>query len=246
MNRVSDVTTRKWESANDFRRAVVPHLERWLPPGGFISIEDAPDHPAIAVVDTVAGVDAWFVSGDGTRLHGIAQRVQYGTEPYASFTIRARLPSGGLTELTKRREALRDRDGHPVVPHFTVQAWVERRRTGRALFVHMVRTADLFAFIEQHPDKVERRPNHEDGTEFVVVWAQDLRGAGYEVLQGGEFDVTIRLRDGEWWSPFEVHDDDDADEIDGYWAERDETCMYCGVGLVGTGELCPSCGTASF
>lgn len=241
----NDVASRRRDSAYDFDRAVLPYLGQWLPDGRFVSVEDAPSHPAIEIVDTVAGIDGWFISGDATRLQAIASRVQYGTEPYESFTIRASRPSGAVTELAKRLEALQDRDGHLVVPHYTVQAWVERRRTGRALLVLMVLTQDLFEFVARHPDKVEHRRNHADETEFLVVWAADLRAAGYEVHEGGQFDITIRQRGGEAWSPWAPDDeeeDEDAEEVYGYWTDEHD-CMYCGVGLTRSGEVCPACGT---
>jgi hypothetical protein len=247
---MSDVESRLWDSAFDFQRAVLPILRLWLP-GDFISVEDAPRHPAVKVVDVVAGIDGWYVTEGSTRLQGIASRVQYGPEPYESFTIRASRSSGAATELEKRTAALRDRDEHYVLPHYTVQSWVERPRTGRALMVLMVRTLDLFEFVLAHLDKVERRRNPVDGSEFLVVWAADLRAAGYEVKEGGEFDITIQLRGGHIWSPYDPDEDfddepeDEDEDVYGYWNEndRDAVCAYCGVGgIVGTGERCPACG----
>jgi hypothetical protein len=119
------------------------------------------------------------------------------------------------------------------------------------MLVMMVRTQDLFEFVIQQRDRVEHRMNPTDRTEFLVVWAADLRAAGYEVKQGGDtYDVTIRLRGGEW-SPFEAEEEDlgdgESDEVYGYWADEDEDfegpCMYCGVGLASSGEVCPACGT---
>jgi hypothetical protein len=102
---------------------------------------------------------AGIVTEAGTRLKGIASRVQYRAEPYESFTVRSRRPSGAATELVKRLEALRAPDGHSVVPLYTVHAWVERRRAGSALLVLMVQTQDLFEFIERYREKLERRSN---------------------------------------------------------------------------------------
>jgi hypothetical protein len=237
---------RLWDSAFDFRRAVIPVLANWLPDGYFVGVEDAPDHPAVRVVDKVAGIDGWYVSAGATRLQGIASRVQYGTEPYDSFTIRAKRRSGAPTELEKKLDALQRQDQHFAVPHYTVQAWVERRRTGRALHVLLVRTQDLFEFVVAHPDRVERRRNPADGTEFIVVWADDLRDAGVDVKQGGTtYDVTIRQRGGVTWSPadfveFEDQDEDEDEEWDEDW---DDYCAYCGTGVASSGEVCPACGT---
>ncbi len=163
-----------WESAFDFKRVVLPFIRGLLPPGEFIGLEDLPRPRALEVVDQVAGIDVWYVTGM-TRLQGIASRIQYGGEPFESFTIRARLPSGAPTELGKRLEALRSHGEHLVAPHCTVQAWVERPRTGRFVMAMIVRTEDLFEFVSEHPEKVERRANPQDGSEFLVVWAADLR-----------------------------------------------------------------------
>jgi hypothetical protein len=246
-----------WDSAFDFHRVVLPFIRGWLPPGEFVRVEDAPRTRALEVVDQVAGVDAWYVSGS-TRLQGIASRVQWGTKTYESFTIRSWLPTGAPTELAKRLEALRDHGEHLVVPHFTVQAWVDRRRTGRLLMVMMIPTEELFTFVVEHPEKVEHRRNG-DGTEFIVVWAEDLRAAGYAVRQGGEFDIEIGLRGGRFWSPYSVPDeqeadvpdededdglDDDGGDVFGFWSEDDhDVCAYCGVGMARSGEVCPACGT---
>ncbi len=235
-----EVAANLWDSAFDFRRVVLPFIREWLHPGIFIPVEAEAGPPALHVVDTVAGVDSWYVSG-GTRLQGIASRVQYGREPYESFTIRSRLPSGSPTELAKRLEALQRHGEHFVVPHYTVQAWVERRRTGRLLLVLMVTTQDLFEFVVAFPEKVEQRRNPNDGSEFTVAWADDLRGAGYEVREGGEYDITIRLRGGRAWSPWTPDEEEEMEEVVGYWREEEdvpEDCIY----PTDPGDFCPSCG----
>lgn len=107
-----------WDSAFDFKRVVLPVVRRWLPPGTFLGVEGGVEQPALKVVDTVAGIDTWYVSGD-TRLQGIACRVQYGEVPFESFTIRSRLPSGAPTELAKRLDVLTRHEEHFVVPQFT-------------------------------------------------------------------------------------------------------------------------------
>ncbi len=235
-----------WDSAFDFKRVVLQVVRRWLPPGVFLTVEGEGEQPALKVVDTVAGIDSWYVSGD-TRLQGIACRVQYGEVPFESFTIRSRLPSGAPTELGKRLDALARHDEHFVVPQFTVQAWVERRRTGRPLMVLLVRTQDLFSFVVEHPEKVEHRRNPEDGTEFLVVWADDLRAAGIRVEAWYQLDMAFRLRDGQWWqtpSPEEMEQaeaeaeaTDEADEEGEVYAWWDE-CDY----PTAPGDMCPMCG----
>lgn len=194
-----EVKASLWEAAFDFRRVVVPMLYEWLPRGDYIPVEGG-DDPALAVIDQVAGIDGWFVSGSA-KLQGIAHRVQYADEPWESFTIRARLPSGGPTELEKRLEALRNAEEHFVVPMYTVQAYVEKKRVGRLLMALMVKTHDLFEFIIENPELVQRRINPEDGTEFLVVWAQDLVKAGYEVRIWIDDGVTVRLKDGHAYYP---------------------------------------------
>ncbi len=83
----ADVDANLWDSAFDFTRIVLPVVRRWLPPGLYLTVEGEGEQPALKVVDTVAGIDRWYVSGD-TRLQGIACRVQYGEVPFESFTIK--------------------------------------------------------------------------------------------------------------------------------------------------------------
>lgn len=173
-----DATKNLWDAAFDFNRVVAPLLAEWLPPGDYIPVEQDSSRAGRAV-DVVGGVDGWYVT-DETKLQGIAHRVQYGAA-FSSFTVRSRLPSGNPTELQKRLEALERQEEHFVVPHFTVQAYVDRRRTGRLLMALMVRTADLFRFLLDHLDMAEERTNPEDGAKFLVVWASDLQAAGLEV-----------------------------------------------------------------
>jgi len=65
---MGNIESRLWNSAFDFHRAVVPFLANWLPDGYFLGVEDAPDHPAVRVLDLVAGIDAWYVSAGSTWL----------------------------------------------------------------------------------------------------------------------------------------------------------------------------------
>jgi hypothetical protein len=209
---------RLWDSALDFRQTVLPELRKWLPAGRFVPVEDAATSPALSVLDTVAGVDGWLVSGTA-KLQGVASRVQYGDTSWDSFTVRARLRSGAPTELAKRLEALRDRDGHYVVPEFTVQAYVTRPRTGFLSLALLVRTEELYRFIHEHPHALQRRHNPADGAEFVVVWAADLLDAGCTVRRVVRPDVGIQRRDGRWYcvtSPFAEHG---ADELQ--WVPED-------------------------
>jgi hypothetical protein len=134
------------------------------------------------MLDVYAGIDSFRVVR-GAGVQGIASRVQYTQQPFASFTVREKRTAGGETELAKRMRALKDRDGLWVVPAFTVQAYVERPRSGRLLYACCIRTPQLFDFIEQHPELLERRLNPADGTQFVVVWVADLLGVGHDVAQ---------------------------------------------------------------
>lgn len=182
-----DVAENLWDSAFDFKRVVWPAIQVIFP-GAYVVTTEGERGDAAEVVDQVGGIDLWLVR-DGTRLQGIASRLQY-REVWESFTIRARTAAGNISELDKKMAALRDRDEHFVVPNYTVQAYVERRRTGDLLLAIMIKTEDLFSFIEARPDLVQRRKNPADGSEFVVVWADDLRRAGVKVWNFAGRDVV--------------------------------------------------------
>lgn len=153
--------------------------------------------------------------------------------------------------MAKRLDALTRREEHFVVPQFTVQAWVDRRRTGHVLMVLLVRTEELYSFVVEHPEKVDRRRNTSDGTEFVVVWADDLRASGVRVEAWYELDVAFRLRDGHWWqtpSPEDIEiaeaeaqalEEEDEEEGEGYawWSARSE-CDH----PTAPGQMCAMCG----
>jgi hypothetical protein len=205
-------TTDLWDSAFDFERAVWPRVSRWLPGTHLVTAETRPDVPALMVLDAIAGVDAWVVTDD-TLVQGLASRVQY-QGAYDSFTIRSRRPSGLPTELDKRLLALRDESQHWVVPHFTVQAYLDHRRIGDLQLVLMVRTESLYFFIEEQPDLVSRRTNPVDGSEFLVVWASDLAEAGYHVMRWVRPLAHVVRNDGPWvwwsasgWIPEDVHEE---------------------------------------
>ena len=175
-----DFRSNLWDSAFDFERVVWPAVQEWCGGGTLIPVEVAQESHLATALDVLAGVDSWRVVGGGVQ--GIASRVQYG-HVYRTFTVRESRPSGADTELAKRVRAILNPKEHYLFPAFTVQAYVERRRTGQLLYVCMVRTEELFRFILDSSDSLTRRRNAADGSVFIVVECDRLRAAGADVFE---------------------------------------------------------------
>lgn len=165
------------DSAYDFKRLVWPAIRDWCGGGDVYPVEGVTSVPFAALLDAYSGIDAWRVDHNARGLQGIASRVQYGAA-YSSFTVRESRPSGVETELAKRRRALAQPGEHWAFPAFTVQAYLSEPRTGELLYVCMIRTQALVSFINKHHATLPRRTNPEDGSQFIVVWCEELLEAG--------------------------------------------------------------------
>jgi hypothetical protein len=212
------------------------------------------DNPALTALDKYGGIDCLFVTDDG-QLQGIAHRVNWRPEPIENFTVTVSRPSGAPTEFDRRLQTFRRSDEHFVVPHYTVQAFVERRRTGRLLLCMMVDTRDLFEFIVANPDYLDPRRNPYDGSTFIGIWTEDLRRAGVRVFEGGTcFDTTILVPGGGAWVPYVIDDpfdprdetayskyrmaEEEEDDEGPWYDEDDDECIE----PIGYGDFCPRCG----
>lgn len=96
------------------------------------------------IFDHYAGIDAVHVWRGNVR--GVAVRVQWGIN-YKTFTIRYRRASGAVTEYAKRLAAIRGNDG-ALYPYLTIQAYANKRDQGQLLSYAIVKTADLYEYID--------------------------------------------------------------------------------------------------
>lgn len=96
------------------------------------------------IFDTYAGIDAVHIWRGNVR--GVAVRIQWGVN-YKTFTIRYKRQSGSLTEYAKRLAAIRGNDG-ALYPYLTIQAYADKRERGNLLSYAIVKTADLYDYID--------------------------------------------------------------------------------------------------
>jgi len=150
-------------------------------------------------LDILAGIDAWQLCYDKSRMRGIASRVQQlaaGKErsPYNTFTIRWLRPNGNETEYAKRLAAIRD-PGSWLYPSLTIQAYVDCEHD-RVISAAMVQTRDLYEFVEQTgPSLFPLRHNNDGSSNFrAVPWYPRNRFASTapSLSEGG---VTMKTYD---------------------------------------------------
>jgi len=160
----------------DFQREVLPHASWSLPAGEIVSVQleglgDQGGATSTAgVLDRDAGIDYIIRGPNGVA--SMAARVSYSSPAYLTFTV-------GELELEKRRRELQL--GDVLGPTYTVQGTITERGTGTFVCGAVTATADLVAFIDEHPDLVQTRRNATTGRPFHVVWIEDLRRLGYDV-----------------------------------------------------------------
>jgi hypothetical protein len=133
------------KSAADFLSLVWPVASELVGGGELHSVESAAQADTARQFDMLAGIDAWQIRGP-FGIRGIASRVQYVHQPDPdSFTIRYRRSNGAETEYAKRTRAIREADEGYLFPHWTVQAFVTKKRD-RLLSVAAIKTVALFAY----------------------------------------------------------------------------------------------------
>lgn len=122
---------------------IAPHVG-----GGELQlVEDNASDSMRRQLDMYAGIDSWQVISDGSRMRGIASRVQPGT--WMTFTIRCRRHTGHDTEWQKRCAAIDAPEDGWLLPHLTVQAYTTNDHQ-RLLGVGVARTTDLFAYARKY------------------------------------------------------------------------------------------------
>ena len=155
------------DSRRDFMDIVVPVSLPVLGGGEVIPVEDVSAEGFVRDLDVLAGIDAWHMVREDGLMRGIASRVQWGPV-YRTFTIRAKLPSGGSTELHKRMQAL-ERSGEGwLFPHLTCQAYLTDHG-GPLLAVGVAKTIDIL-WLVSHGYYTERTCKTDGNLFRVVSW----------------------------------------------------------------------------
>lgn len=163
---------------NRFKAEILEHIK-----GELIDIE-AQSSPLAQMFDQYSGVDAiHIVKGyhHSPKMRGVAIRCQYGNA-WNSFTIRYSRSTGTTTEYIKRREAIYG-DGGFWYPYLTIQIYANKLKESNRFFsCGIIRTKDIYDYIEENFDKILQKVNPQDGNIFLVIFWNELEKAGKKLL----------------------------------------------------------------
>lgn len=191
----SDVKRDLSDSAYDFKRLVWPEGRLWIGGGELIHVESVTDSEFAKRLDILAGIDAWQAIQD-KGIRGIASRIQwYKDKYYRSLTIRAERKSGAETELPKRLRAIKTGNGW-LIPEYTFQGYVIERRKGELIYMCMVRTTDLYKYVDwriRNGKPLKKLFNPLDGNLFHSIWVEDLKAFGIDIKEYRNRELILRL-----------------------------------------------------
>jgi hypothetical protein len=160
-------------SALDLKKWVWPVIKSALGEGELIGVEGTAFDKFKFKLDRIAGIDAFQVDKTGSRMRGLACRVQYTNRCFESFSVRKSLGnSKKSTEFDKRFLAVNSPGKGLIFPHLTVHAYIENRSAEttrpRLLAVAVCRTTDLIKLCA-YSNAITVRVNPSDWSEFFVV-----------------------------------------------------------------------------
>lgn len=130
--------------------------------GKIYNIENS-DNRILILMDLKSGID--YIRENEKGLQGIAARVQWG-KAWNTFTIRSERYTGSKTELEKRQKAIEEGYFYPA---FTLQAYFDNRENNNLLSIAVIRTVDLYYFIENNTNRVYS--NKSDNRFLFVKWS---------------------------------------------------------------------------
>lgn len=177
------------QSQADFLATVWPSIRETVGGGEIIPVESVFREQFATDLDRKAGIDYWQNRDDGMR--GLAVRIQYGAQPWATFTIRSDRTSGAETEFAKRLAAIH---AGMLIPHLTIQAYIDKPG-GSLLAWGIARTTELFTHFENCSTKdFTIRRNPEDDNQFIAIWWDALRAGGITVGTFVAPNITLHSR----------------------------------------------------
>lgn len=144
--------------------------------GGHILRVEGKTEEVCRALDIVCGTDYVYIYPERHHAWGVACRVQ--KYDYANFTVRKATESGAVTELDKRRYAIRHRG---IYPHLTMQMFVDdEAKTIRRIGI--ARTEDIIDAIEKGIAKDGKVTKDSIGkNQFLYIDWKDMKAAGYIV-----------------------------------------------------------------
>lgn len=168
-------------SAKAFKALVWPTIAPEIGGGELVPVESVTADDFKAMLDMIAGIDAWVVQQD-RHIFGLASRVQAMRPewnnglPWNTFTIRTQRPSGEPTEYQKREEQISTAGS--LYPRWTCQAYTNAEMTG-LLTAAVALTQDVIAAVRLGKGYDQRAYS---GEKFRVIPWGDLWKAGCRSL----------------------------------------------------------------
>lgn len=158
----------KWDvDLKDSVKALESIKDTYLPKiiGGRIHTIESDSNQVLMKLDNLCGID--YIRENKHGMQGIAARVQWGYA-WNTFTIREKRHTGTKTEYEKRIHQI---NNGFFYPYFTLQAYFDNRKNNNLLSIGVIKTLDLYQFIEHHPENIFRRKSD---NEFIYVKWGDL------------------------------------------------------------------------
>lgn len=178
-----DVSRDMASSSLAFVTHVWPAVAAWCGDGRLEMVEDSTARGLAKEFDTLAGIDAWQLLDDRGYMRGIASRVQAGDRNWRTFTIRSRRHNGSRTEFEKRLESIRDRRAGAIYPALTIQAYVRDFVRGPLLGAAVVRTLDLFEYLDAQIEAGTVETNSTTNADFYVLRWPTMVDFGVQVRE---------------------------------------------------------------
>jgi len=162
----------EWTEDLDAAQEPIEYIKKYIfDKSRIISIEKS-NNETLIWLDKYSGID-WFCKNDNNQVIAVAARIQWDCD-YGTFTIRFKRKTGTKTEFEKRTEAIRK--GY-MYPQLTMQAYFIRNPL-KMLSACIIKTKDLYDFIEYHPDMVYDNKSDND---FKYVFWKDLERYGIKI-----------------------------------------------------------------
>ena len=147
-----------------FKKAVLEVFK-----GDFEVVEGVTSYKMAETLDQLAGIDLWYFNT--TRgIRGVANRIQFQTHCWATFTVRKTRASGAKTEYEKRKYAIENDWLYPVL---TLQGYIDG---SKILGFAIAKTEDIIWMIDNGYSRIQKTGKSQIGqAEFYVVSWEDMK-----------------------------------------------------------------------
>lgn len=182
-------------SADTFLRVVWPAIAEEIGGGKIIPIESIADRGMATILDQRSGIDAWHL-GNGSRIRGIASRVQWGNKPWNTFTVRYARDSRATTEYEKRKRDIESSCGW-LYPHLTIQAYVAGSRddSGELISAAVVKTEALIdactRILRGEASRIDGGIRRTSNAEFIWVGWSLFSSNQIKIVEGRQPPVPV-------------------------------------------------------